>query len=535
MKKGNVSVIARKGIYSLFFLFFSLAMTARDFTHPGLLHSQEDLNRIKQLVKEGVYPAMGSYELLTKTPQASYRYVMRGPFENISRAGKYGYTKSPCESDCNAAYYNALMWNITCDVRHADKAMEILRGYARTLRKIHGPDDPLCAGLQGFMLINAAEIMRYTYEQTEYDNGWTADDTRQVEGMFKEVFLPVLTAFVEANPYANGNWGGSVNKMRMAVAIFSNDENLYNQAVDFFYHSEDNGSLPNYIAETGQLQETGRDQAHCMLGVGVLAELAECAWKQGDDLYGALNNRILKGYEYLSKVNLGYIDVPFKTWKDATGKYCNWHTIGEASLGDFRAVFEIAYNHYVMRQGLKMPYTEKVLRRIRPEGAGWTCDNPGFGTLLFYLGEAETLPAEGQINEQLQYAWKGWSMEPPSLKPVKGELLLVNPGIRMKKSRIMYDAAKYSYIKVTFSHYPESCKDGWMRISYSVNSAPEYWTFYEKDAVRKEGNTYVFSVKNMRSNNGTAFAQDKRQITLLLDFGFLEQVGIQSIVSLAGL
>lgn len=74
-----------------------------------------------------------------------------------------------------------------------------------------------------------------------------------------------------------------------------------------------------------------------------------------------------------------------------------------------------------------------------------------------------------------------------------------------------------------------------MRISYSVNSAPEYWTFYEKDVVRKEGNIYVFSVKNMRSNNGTAFTQDKRQITLLLDFGFLEQVGIQSIVSLAGL
>ena len=31
--------------------------------------------------------------------------------------------------------------------------------------------------------------------------------------------------------------------------------------------TQDNGSLPNYIAETGQLQESGRDQAHCMLGV----------------------------------------------------------------------------------------------------------------------------------------------------------------------------------------------------------------------------------------------------------------------------
>ena len=338
---------------------------ARNFIHPGLLHSQDDLKRITRLVKENSYPAMGSYDLLRKVPGASFEYEMKGPFENISRAGKYGYTKAPCESDCNAAYYNALMWNITGDVRHADKAMEILRGYASTLQKIYGPDDPLCAGLQGFMLINAAEIMRYTYQDNQYVKGWSEADTKSIEGMFRNVFLPVLTTFVQAKPYANGNWGGSVNKMVMAIGIFCNDEPLYNQAVDFFYNSRDNGSLPNYIAETGQLQESGRDQAHCMLGVGVLAELAECAWKQGDNLYAALDNRIMKGYEYLSKVNLGYTDVPFEVWKDATGKYCNWQNMGEAELGKFRAVFEIAYNHYVERRGIAMPFISFRFVRVR--------------------------------------------------------------------------------------------------------------------------------------------------------------------------
>ena len=168
---------------------FSLTTIARDFIHPGLLHSQEDLNRIRQMVEKDIHPAIGSYELLKKTPGASYDYMMKGPFENIARAGKYGYTKHPCESDCNAAYYNALMWNITCDGRHADKAMEILRGYARTLRKIHGPDDPLCAGLQGFMLINAAEIMRYTYKRTGYANGWTVEDTQQRKKCSEKCFF----------------------------------------------------------------------------------------------------------------------------------------------------------------------------------------------------------------------------------------------------------------------------------------------------------------------------------------------------------
>ena len=268
-----------------------------------------------------------------------------------------------------------------------------------------------------------------------------------------------------------------------------------------------------------------------MLGVGVLAELAECAWKQGDNLYAALDNRIMKGYEYLSKVNLGYTDVPFEVWKDATGKYCNWQNMGEAELGKFRAVFEIAYNHYVERRGIAMPYTEKVLKRIRPEGIGWTCDNPGFGTLLFYLGKNEPVPLEGQLSEQLKYGWKEWQIAAPDLEPVGNEFLLVNKGISMQKNRIHYNPSEFPYIKVTFSHKPEEVKDGWLRLSYSVQSAPEFWTFYEKDAVKVDGNTYWFAVKDARSNNGTLFGTRDRHISLLLDFGDIKAVGVESIVS----
>lgn len=104
--------------------------------------------------------------------------------------------------------------------------------------------------------------------------------------------------------------------------------------------------------------------------------------KQGIDLYAAYDNRIMKGMEYLSKYNLGY-NVPFKTWTDKTGRYNNWITLGESSRGEFRSVFELAYNHYVYRRHLQMPYTDKVLGLIRPEWQGFKCDNPGFGTLLF--------------------------------------------------------------------------------------------------------------------------------------------------------
>ncbi len=527
MKIGRVILVAMTALC----VTLATSVTAREFNHPGLLHSTDDLERIARLVKENTYPSMGSYELLCRNHKSSFNYKMNGPYEHIARDGRYGRTKAPCENDCNAAYYNALMWSITGDVRHADKTMEILRGYGSTLKAIHGHDAPLCAGLQGFVLANAAEIMRYTYTCDKYTNGWSGQDTESIERMFREAFIPVLDRFVNSEPYANGNWGGSVNKMRLALGIFLNDEALYNNAVDFFLNSRDNGSLPNYIAPSGQIQESGRDQAHCMLGVGVLAETAECAWKQGDDLYGALDNRIMQGYEYLSKVNLGYGNVPFEVWKDATGRYCNWTTMGETGMGEFRAVFEIAYNHYVNRCGLQMPYTAKVLQRIRPEGEGWTCDNAGFGTLLFYLGEAEAAHVRGMICEQMDNRVAGWRLTTPEIRPVNGELLLTKSGIGMQK-RMVYNSERYPYIEVVFNHLPKKRNRAWLRLTYSVNSAPEYWTFRERDAVVAQKNRFVFAIPDHKSNNGTPFGSAERNITMLLDFGDVESVGIVTIKSL---
>lgn len=44
-------------------------------------------------------------------------------------------------------------------------------------------------------------------------------------------------------------------------------------------------------------------------------------------------------------------------------------------------IFEMTYNHFVIRKGMQMPYTEQVLRQIRPEG--YDRDQPAFGSLLF--------------------------------------------------------------------------------------------------------------------------------------------------------
>ena len=141
--------------------------------------------------------------------------------------------------------------------------------------------------------------------------------------------------------------------------------------------------MANYIInEGGQCQESGRDQSHVMLGIGSMAEACEVGYHQGFDMYGAMNNRLLTGYEYTSKYNMGFT-VPYIQWKDVTGKYSNWPIISETGRGQFRNVFEIAFNAYAIRKRIEMPYTKMVLGIVRPEGGPFASDNPGFGTLLF--------------------------------------------------------------------------------------------------------------------------------------------------------
>ena len=97
-------------------------------------------------------------------------------------------TKTKSEEDHKAAYLNALMWNITKNEAHAQKSIEILNAYAGTLREIDMSDNdaPLCAALQGFLLANAAELMRHTYPSV------SDTDVKSWENMFRNVFIEKL-------------------------------------------------------------------------------------------------------------------------------------------------------------------------------------------------------------------------------------------------------------------------------------------------------------------------------------------------------
>jgi hypothetical protein len=353
-------------------LFLPGILHAQSFTHPGLLQSREDLERMKTAVAAKQEPIYGGYQAFIQNPASQADYKMQGPMAMVGRNPTVGQTTY--DNDANAAYQHAIMWAITGQKAYADTAIKIINAWSATLMAVTGRDAVLMAGLGPFKMVNAAEIIRYT------NAGWSNAAIQQTEKHFKEVIYPVLKDFA---PFANGNWDAAAIKTVMAIGIFCNDQSIYERALQYYVNGGGNGRLTHYVInEAGQIQETGRDQAHTQLGIALLSDCCEMAWHQGLDLYAYANNRLLKGFEYTARYNLNN-NVPFMHELDRTGKYEHVKP-SEQSRGDLRAVYEQIYNHYVNRMGLAAPFTKQAAEKIRPEGPGKPgADHPGYGTLLY--------------------------------------------------------------------------------------------------------------------------------------------------------
>lgn len=279
---------------------------------------------------------------------AQLDYKMAGPYAVVARDGEFRASKAGSERDMKAACDLAKLYaeGGPDSEKAKDKALAIINAYSVKMQRLDGHDAPLCA-IQCYDLVRAMTILRHFKS-----DGW--------DGMIRRVMFPMMDKFEADSPYANGNWGAIVNRLRMACGIYLQDKALYQASIDYFFHANDNGSLPNYISETGQCQESGRDQAHVQLGIEAMSHICEMAWEQGDDLWGTLDNRVMKGFEYAARYNLGY-DVPFTTWTDCTGLYNDWTEPGQMSRGKLWNIYQLPYDHYVGRKGLSMPYTKMAL------------------------------------------------------------------------------------------------------------------------------------------------------------------------------
>jgi len=335
--------------------FFAQGSIASDFVHPGVAHSAPSMAFAKQKIEAGEQPWANAWKGIQRSQYASLNWRPK-PYSKVERgpSNRPDVGSSEFSDDARAAYYHALCWNLNGNPDHAKKSAQILDAWSAKLKSIGNHDARLLIGMSGYHFCIAAELVKHTWD------GWPEQKQNQFATMLREIWYPVIVDFY---PSANGNWDASMLQAMMAMGVFLDDRAMFDRAKDYFLKGKGNGAIGMYFMESGQCQETGRDQAHTQMGLEFLANTCETAWIQGVDLYSALDNRLLKGFEYTAKYNLGY-DVPYVPYKSFEGRY-HYRNLSDDSRGRLRPMYERIYNHYHNRKGLKAPFTKQAALKLR--------------------------------------------------------------------------------------------------------------------------------------------------------------------------
>lgn len=386
-------------------------------THPGMILTDADFTRMATKVAASEQPWKGCYDNLVASSNSQSTWTAR-PVATITRGGSPD-NIALLYNDAAAAYQNALRWKISGNTAHADKAVAILNAWGSTLTAINGNADRfLAAGLQGYQLANAAEIMR-SY------SGWATADFTQFKNMMLTVFYPMNNSFLVNHNDAHidnywANWDLCNMCSILAIGILCDDQPKIDQAVNYFKTGGGQGSINRAVPilhspTLGQWEESGRDQEHTMMGVGLMATFCEMAWNQGIDLYGYANNRFLAGAEYVARYNnLKTVPFGYFSWRSGTGSgTLTTHTaISSSSQGVTRNIWDTIVGHYSQRLGIFIPEVEEKAAANRPDGGpqygdhASKFDHLGFTTLTHYRDPIATSLPNGVYNVSARHSGK---------------------------------------------------------------------------------------------------------------------------------
>ena len=354
----------------------SLTGLPSTFVHPGLYYSTNDLAFMRWKIAAKAEPWYSAWE--KAFIKVDYSGVTPHPVALLDPF------KWDMGNDARAAEKEALQWALTGNPANAAKAIEILNAWSYTLTGVVPGHDTeaqakLYIGWYGQFFANAAELLRYANPGGE-SSGWDEADIQQFRGMM-QLMYSVIENFIPAAP---GNWAAAMMDSMMCIGVFLDDHAMFERAITHYLE----GELPyvgllNSIYPTGQNQESGHDQCHVQMDLGHFVALSEIAWKQGVDLYGAYDNRLLAGLEYTAKFMLGN-DVPYTP---ETSEHHVHPVISEDYRGMYAFIWEAPYQHYVYRKGMEMPFTRQVVLNNAVKTIGGGRDT---GALLPYRPEAHT-------------------------------------------------------------------------------------------------------------------------------------------------
>lgn len=417
------------------------------FNHPCAMYTSEDFARVKTELDGNTIPEISQafaalksspYSSLSRMPEPQELIVRGDPKGTGIDKENYAYAMR----DAAAAYQTALIWKLSGDEAYAKKSIEIMNAWALKCKKITSNDanQVLAAGAQGYTFACAAEMM------LGY-SGWNAGDVAKFKQWMLDVFATKNKDFLEhkdANTCAKHYWSNwdLVNMCSyMAIGILTENSDMVNYVVNYFYKGAGNGCI-NYLITgdflqdplgSGEMlaqdQESGRDQGHAQMSTMVTANLAQMAYSLYEqnklnadaaklDFFAANDNALLKLGEYVALSNLrngsdnankegqwlvSAANMPFNKLEYCVGCSCRDknHSAVHTSLADdsgrgsARPGWEIYYNHYAKVKGLSSGfiYVKQMADKMRPEcGPGdsrygnnsGAFDQLGWSTLMLY-------------------------------------------------------------------------------------------------------------------------------------------------------
>lgn len=192
----------------------SLAAGARDFVHPGIAESAEDIARARKMIAEKREPWYSCFKALESCWSADpNQRVPEYPtvLESVRCNGTIGQAG-------RRAHDLALMYRLTDDVRYAKKAVEFLNASSHYVELKDVGTGPLDFG-KIYLLVSAAELLRY-------DANWEKEDKIRFAKMLRDVFYPMIKNGDKAR---FGNQGLFAYRGALAIAIFLNDEKKYDR------------------------------------------------------------------------------------------------------------------------------------------------------------------------------------------------------------------------------------------------------------------------------------------------------------------
>ncbi|MGW0500336.1 alginate lyase family protein [Streptomyces sp. NPDC003007] len=344
------------------------------FTHPGVLVGQAQLDAVREHVTAGRQPWRKAYLAMRDSAYGSARHRAE-PYETVvCPAGDLEGRGCAAErEDALAAYTQALLFAVTGERRHAEKAGQIMDAWSATLRRHTGEKAALQAGWTGSVWARAAEIVRHTP-----GGSWPATRVRSFEDMLRTVRLPQVGG---SQPDFTGSWDLVAIDAVISVAVFLEDRRAFDHALERFrqrvpayFYLEKDGPVPltvpgsgvdgpqrmasYWFGQTTYRDGVSQETCHGFRRVGTslaaTAHIAETAWHQGVDLYGETEDRLTAALALRARHELGE-------------RPPEWLCGGRVDEG-LGPHLDVALHHLEERIGRPVPAAHKVAARSRPAG-----------------------------------------------------------------------------------------------------------------------------------------------------------------------